>query len=191
MDPPYALGRPITRAALRWAEALHEEQVRDLDCAPFILHPLEVGALLSGRDYPDEVIAAGVLHDVVEETDATVADVRARFGGRVADIVAAVTEDPGIEDYSRRKGALRAQVVRAGDEAFAVYAADKVVKAREVRAQAAKFPRALDSPELRERLDHYHRSLDMLEKVAYELPLVRQLAFELWALRHLPPRPSR
>jgi (p)ppGpp synthase/HD superfamily hydrolase len=179
----------VTRAALAWARELHGGQVRAVDHAPFILHPLEVAALLSGRGFDDEVVAAGLLHDVVEDTGARVDDVRLRFGDRVARIVAEMTENPAITDYGERKAALRASVAAAGADVHAVYAADKVVKTRELRAQAARAERLLDEPELRQRLDHYQRSLEMLESVAPELPLVRQLAFELWALRALPPRP--
>jgi hypothetical protein len=64
-----------------------------------------------------------------------------------------------------------------------------VVKARELRAEVARRGGALDDPLLLPRLTHYERSLEMLTDRAPELPLVRQLAFELWALRHLPPQP--
>ena len=174
------------------AAARHGGQRRDVDDAPFILHPLEVGALLSGRDHDDEVVAAGLLHDVVEDTDASIDEVRARFGDRVAGIVAAVTEDPAIADYEERKAALRDAVSVAGADARAVYAADKVVKARELRAKAAGAEDALADAEVRRRLDHYERSVAMLLAVDPRLALARQLEFELWALRNLPPgRQSR
>jgi (p)ppGpp synthase/HD superfamily hydrolase len=188
-EPPFAADRPTTRGALAWARELHSDQTREVDHAPFILHPLEVAALLSGRGLDDEVVAAGLLHDVVEDTDATVDGVRERFGDRVAAIVAAVTEDPSIAEYETRKRELRDRVAATGTDAHSVYAADKVVKARELRAQAAHSPRLLNEPELQRRLDHYKSSLEMLESVAPELPLVRQLAFELWALDEFPPRP--
>ncbi len=189
VTPPFVAGRPLTSAALDWATARHGDQVRSLDRAAFILHPLEVAALLSGGGADDEVVAAGLLHDVVEDTDAELADLRRAFGARVCRIVAAVTEDPSIEDYAQRKAALRAQVAAAGPDAAAVYAADKVVKARELRAEATHAEAALEEPGLRRRLEHYEASLDMLAAVADELPLVRQLAFELWALRNHPPQP--
>jgi (p)ppGpp synthase/HD superfamily hydrolase len=188
-DPPFVAERPLTRAALRWARELHGGQVRAVDHAPFILHPLEVAALLSGRGFDDEVVAAGLLHDAVEETVAGVDDIRTRFGDRVARIVADLTEDPDISDYRERKAALRTSVGGAGADAQAIYAADKIVKTRELRAQAARAERLLDDPDLQRRLEHYERSLEMLESVAPDLPLVRQLAFELWALHALPPRP--
>jgi hypothetical protein len=186
-EPPFVVGRPIVLAALLWAESLHEGQRREVDCAPFILHPTEVASLLSVRGHDDEVIAAGLLHDAIEDSDAGVGDVRERFGDRVAGIVAAMSEDPAVDDYDARKAALRAQVAAAGGDVHAVYAADKLVKARELRAQAAQSVGSLDDPDLQRRLEHYEQSLAMLEHVAPELDMVRQLAFELWALRALPP----
>src|SRR5687767_14225026 len=113
-EPPFVATRPLARAALSWAESLHRGQRRDVDRAPFVLHPAEVASLLSVRGYDDEVVAAGLMHDAVEDSAATVGDVRERFGDRVADIVAAFTEDPAIDGYHERKGALRDQVAAAG-----------------------------------------------------------------------------
>ena len=93
--------------------------------------------------------------------------------------VAAVTEDPTIEDYAARKAALREHVARSGPDAQAVFAADKLVKTRELRAQAASSQRLLDDPALRRRLEHYERSLGMLHREASDLAFVHQLAFEL------------
>jgi hypothetical protein len=69
-----------------------------------------------------------------------------------------------------------------------VYAADKVSKARELRALAAADPSVLEQPRVRQRLEHYAASLEMLRAADDPLPIVDQLAFELWALRVLPPR---
>ena len=182
--PPFIAELPLTCRAYECAEAAHREQRRESDAAPFILHPLEVAVLLHNRDLDDEVVAAGLLHDTVEDTDVTVEQVRLQFGDRVADIVAALSDDPSTEDYEERKRALRDQVARAGRDAQAVYAADKVVKARELRVKCMEDPSALSSDR---RFRHYEASLEMLEREAPDLALVRQLRFELWALRHLPP----
>ena len=188
MRPPLLADKPITRAALEWAKACHGEQLRAVDCTPFILHPLEVAALLNGRGYDDEVVAAGLLDNLVEDTETSIDEVREVFGPRVARIVAAVTEDSTITEYEDRKVAVRGAVAASDRSAHAVFAADKVVKARELRAEATRAQQALDDPSLRRRLEHYERSLKMLHDVAPDLPLGRQLSFELWALRHLPPR---
>jgi (p)ppGpp synthase/HD superfamily hydrolase len=173
----------MVRRAIDWALVMHADQRREVDQAPFVLHPLEVAALLSGRDFDDEVVTAGVLHDIVENTSVTVDDVERRFGTRVARLVAAVTENPAIVQYGERKGALREQVSRAGRDACAIYAADKVAKVRELRARAARDPSELHGP----KLEHYRASLDTLRTCAHDLALVGQLEFELWALDVLPP----
>jgi (p)ppGpp synthase/HD superfamily hydrolase len=187
MHPPFAEGRPTVRAAVEWAVQMHGDQRRAVDRAPFILHPLEVASLLSGRGFDDEVIAAGVLHDIVENTSATVDDVRARFGTRVAAIVAAVSEDPSIADYVARKAALREQAGAGGVDARAVYTADKIAKTRELRSQAAHDPAVLAVEQNVLKLAHYEASLALL-RAAGGGPMVDQLAFELWALRALPPQ---
>ena len=188
-DPPFAVARPAVRGAVAFAAEMHASQLRDADRAPFILHPLEVAALLSGRDVGDAVVAAGILHDVVENTPARIEDVRERFGDRVAALVAAVTEDPSITDYEARKAALRDQVGAAGPDALAVYTADKIAKARELRAHAVSGRATLGDPALQRRLAHYEESLALLRAADAHPRMVDQLAFELWALRALPPGP--
>jgi (p)ppGpp synthase/HD superfamily hydrolase len=162
---------------------MHADQRREVDQAPFVLHPLEVASLLSGRDFDDDVVTAGVLHDIVENTSVTLDDIERRFGTRVARLVAAVTENPAIEDYGQRKAALRDQVARAERDACAIYAADKIAKVRELRAKATRDPRALRG----RKLAHYRASLETLRQCTDGLALVDQLEFELWALDVLPP----
>jgi (p)ppGpp synthase/HD superfamily hydrolase len=188
MLPPFAEGRPTVRAAVDWAVRMHGDQRRSSDRALFVIHPLEVASLLHGRGYDDEVVAAGALHDIVERTGAGIEDVAARFGARVASIVAAVSEDESIADYEQRKAALRAQACGAGVEARAVFAADKICKVRELRARAAHDPSALPSRKGRLKLAHYDASLEALRACGDESPMVGQLEFELWALRALPPQ---
>jgi (p)ppGpp synthase/HD superfamily hydrolase len=184
-EPPFLESLPLTRRAFAFARDLHADQRRDWDGAPFILHPLEVAALLSTAGWPDEVVAAGILHDIVEDTDVDVATVGERFGEPVAALVAAVTEDPDIEPYEARKEALRRAAVAAGPEARAIFAADKLAKARDLRAQIAHAPD--QDPSRARRLAHYQESLRLLCEHEPDQPLVRQLGFELWALRNLPP----
>jgi (p)ppGpp synthase/HD superfamily hydrolase len=173
----------MTQSALEFAAAHHAGQRRDADQAPFILHPLEVAQLLRGRDYPDPVIAAGVLHDVIEDTEVEYAELERRFGGQVAALVQAVSEPPGGGSYAERKARLREAVASAGADAAAVYAADKVAKVRELRLGLVRGQMAMDQ----DKLDHYWASLDMLEHRLGSQALVRQLRFELEALELLPP----
>jgi (p)ppGpp synthase/HD superfamily hydrolase len=54
---------PLAQAALRFASTRHADQCREIDGAPFIVHPIEVASLLRRDGQPDEIIAAGLLLD--------------------------------------------------------------------------------------------------------------------------------
>lgn len=167
-----------------------------MDGAPFILHPIEVATLLYRAGAPDHVIAAGLLHDVIEKTSVDGAELRKQFGVRVAKIVLAVSEDKSIGGYQARKAALRQQVAGAGPEALTVFAADKISKARELRRVA---PATATGPQLgphgsrtrRRKLINYERSLELLEELLAGSPLVGQLRSELRRLKAAEPAASR
>ena len=131
-------GLPIAQAALRFARARHAGQHREIDHAPFIAHPIEVGCLLRGDGQPDEIIAAGLLHDVLEKTATTSAELHRRFGAHIARLVESVSDDPSIGDYKSRKRELRDRVARADPGTRAVFAADKIAKVRELAQLPAR-----------------------------------------------------
>ena len=182
--PDFTRGHPLTRAALSFADERHAGQRRESDNAPFVMHPIEVATLLHEAGYPDHVIAAGALHDVIEDTDTESAEISKRFGPKVAQLVTALTENPAIEDDAERKAALRSQVARAGSDAAAVFAADKIAKAREMRLQGGRgrFDRAS-----RAKLEHYDASREMLADLMPDHEFVEQLRGELEALHRMPP----
>ena len=140
---------------------MHRGQRREVDGAPFIVHPLEVASLLYFVGAPDTVVAAGVLHDVIEDTDAAAGDLR-RASATVTKLVLAVSEDDGIDDFDARKAALREQVAAAGEDALLLFAADKVSKVWSCVWPASA---ACSTTRLRRRLDHYRRSLDLLDEL--------------------------
>jgi len=174
---------PLTHEALDFAASRHAGQTREIDGVPFVTHPVEVACLLHEAGYSDEVVAAGALHDVLEDTDADRAELEERFCAEVARLVAAVSDDPPIEDRGARKAALRDQVAHAGECATVVFAADKVSKARELRARArhGRFQRSDES-----KLEHYRASLEMLTELIPSHQLVEQLREELEAMDGLP-----
>ena len=176
---------PLTSDALEFASSRHLHQRRVADGAPFVLHPLEVAALLDRSHHPDHVAAAAVLHDVLEDTDAERSELEDRFGPEVAELVAAVSDDPAIPGEEARKDDVRERVRRLGGYPAAIYAADKISKVRELRMlMATGAPQA----EVDAKLARYSRSLEMLDATIPGSRLVELLRFELEALRALPPR---
>lgn len=181
----FARDLPMTQRAVAFAEAHHAGQRRSGDGAPFMAHPLEVASLLESLQNPDHVIASAVLHDVIEDTDAQLADIEASFGAEVAELVGLVTDDASIADEERRKDDVRDRVRQAGGYALAIYAADKISKVRELRMLLAT---GADGDLAATKLHRYRKCLDMLEA---ELPgsrLVQTLRFELESLQALPPQ---
>lgn len=125
----------LVREALSAARRAHAGQTRETGCTriEFIEHPLAVAEWLLDDGHADEVVAAGLLHDVVEHAGVEPADVRERFGREVGLLVAALTEEAGIEDYEERKHEHRVRVAVARPEARAIFAADKVTNVAVLR----------------------------------------------------------
>jgi hypothetical protein len=193
--PSFAQSRPQTRAAVAFAARMHAGQCRS-DGTPFILHPIEVASLLAGVDAPDHVVAAGMLHDVIEKADVTASDLAERFGPRITGLVVTVSDDDQIRRYAQRKAALRRQLQDAGREALTLFAADKVSKVRELQRETlAGFPSVRGGATVGAtragRLHHYRMCLALLETHLGDSPLVHELRGELVGLRsHSEPAPS-
>jgi len=177
--PAFVKGLPLTEAALAYAERLHAGQPRAVDGAPFILHPLEVASLLYYAGATDSVVAAGVLHDVIEDTAAEASDLQGRFGRRVTELVVAVSEDGSIADFALRKAALRAQVAASGHAALLLFAADKISNVRALRVALDRGPEREATPASPEKIRPYHRSVELLEELAPDAALVHRLRDEL------------
>lgn len=83
---------PRLELAFRWAAVCHDGQVRKGSDAPYFEHVAAVGLILDHAGFDEDVVITGLLHDVVEDTVKTVAEVEARFGPVVADLVAHCSE---------------------------------------------------------------------------------------------------
>jgi len=80
----------------------HQGQTR-ASGEPYLVHPLEVATVLAEMRLDTTAIAAGLLHDAVEDTSVTVDDIRAEFGEQVAHIVEGVTKISKIDFASREE----------------------------------------------------------------------------------------
>ena len=87
--------------AIRFAEEKHRVQKRKGTDIAYIIHPMEVLQILMGERCSIEVAIAGVLHDVLEDTDADADEIRARFGEYVLSLVQAHTEKKNEEGQKR------------------------------------------------------------------------------------------
>ncbi|MBE5821036.1 MAG: bifunctional (p)ppGpp synthetase/guanosine-3',5'-bis(diphosphate) 3'-pyrophosphohydrolase [Clostridiales bacterium] len=82
--------KKITKA-FEVAKKYHEGQLRKSG-EPYIIHPLETAIILTSLQSDDDTICAGILHDVVEDTECTAEEIRQNFGQDVCDLVEGVTK---------------------------------------------------------------------------------------------------
>ena len=82
----------------------HMGQVRKSEPdKPMIMHPIGVGQLLESFGYDDNVVAAGYLHDVVEDTKYTIEDIEKEFGSDIASLVMGASEPDKSLSWEERK----------------------------------------------------------------------------------------
>ncbi len=125
----------ILDAAAFAAERHSSQRRKDAEASPYINHPLALARILSREGGVTEapVLAAALLHDTVEDTETTHAELEARFGPQVAAIVAEVTDDKRLLKTERK----RLQIALAptkSREAKLVKLADKIANLRDIVA---------------------------------------------------------
>ena len=122
----------IFRAATFAAEKHRSKRRKDRDESPYINHPLAVAEILARHGFTDPVLMqAALLHDTVEDTDTTEAELEKEFGGEVARLVMEVTDDKQLPKAERK----RLQVEHApslSDAARLVKLGDKICNVRDM-----------------------------------------------------------
>ena len=114
----------LKEKAVEFATLAHEGQLRKLSKQPYIIHPLKVSKILEEAGFNEELVIAGLLHDTVEDTDTTIAQIEKEFGPKVASYVIAHTEDKTKTWEERKQHTL--DVVKNGSlEVKALIVADK------------------------------------------------------------------
>lgn len=122
--------RPIVQRAYDLATTAHEGQWRDgRDNAPYITHPLRVALILAeeaGRTESD-LLAVALLHDVLEDTDVEMADMRDRMGADITNAVELLTkEEVPSGGKAARDVAYYAGIINGGELVRLVKCADRV-----------------------------------------------------------------
>ena len=130
----------IFEEAVQYALEKHAGMTRKRTSTPYILHPLEVAVMAGSMTTDEEVLAAAVLHDTVEDAGATLQELEERFGQRVAALVATETEDkregqPPSETWRIRKEE-SLEALRQSDDpgAKVLWLADKLSNLRAFHA---------------------------------------------------------
>jgi len=148
--------------ALAFAADKHRNQRRkNVEASPYINHPISLADILCDEAQVNDinVLCAALLHDTVEDTEATAEELTTEFGQQISDIVMDVTDDKTIEDKQRRKQLQVEHAAHISDPAKLVKLADKISNLRDV----ANDPPAKWSLERRrEYFDWAKRVIDQL-----------------------------
>ncbi len=179
----------IDRALARSAIA-HRHQARKGSDVPYIIHPVHVAMILMRHNFPEEVIVAALLHDVVEDTDTPLAELAAEFGEEVARLVASVSEQKSEGQkplpWRVRKEAQLAHLAHADRNTAALKTADAL---HNLRATLADLDRQGDVVWQRfrgSRTEHlwYYTSLsELLKPILGDHPLSVELSHAIRELR--------
>ncbi len=119
--------------AIEFAARAHAGQYRKGTRIPYILHPLSVARILIECNASDDIVIAAVLHDMVEDTKVTLADVRAQFGDKVAQLVKGMSEPNRSDTWENRKQATLDYLETAPQDVLLIEIADKLDNIRGMR----------------------------------------------------------
>ena len=117
----------IVKKAKRFAIKYHRGQVRKNDTdKPYIIHPIEVSNILSKYGYDENVVAAGLLHDTLEDTKAKISDIKRMFGDDILSLILGDSEEDKKLSWEIRKKGVIDKVKMLDIRHKAVVCADKI-----------------------------------------------------------------
>lgn len=116
----------IIQKAINFAAKAHQSQYRKATDIPYITHPFAVGMLLQEAKCTEAVIAAGILHDTIEDTPATYEELTEYFGVQIANLVRAASEQDKSLPWGQRKQHTIDMLKDATLEEIQVITADKL-----------------------------------------------------------------
>ena len=119
----------------------HGDQKRKYTNDPYIVHPIAVSEIVKTVAHTDEMVAAALLHDVVEDTPVTIDEIKTKFGSKVAELVGWLTDISRPEDGNRktRKAIDRDHSARAPAEAQTIKVADLIHNTQSIEKHDPHF----------------------------------------------------
>ena len=173
--------------ALRFAARKHRDQRRkDAETSPYINHPIEVAEVLARLGGVGDLVTiqAAILHDTIEDTVTTPAEIESAFGSAVRSVVAEVTDDKALPKQ-RRKDLQVEHAAHLSDRAKLVKLADKICNVRDM----AQAPPADWSPERRMEYFAWSRRVvagcrSVSEQLAEEFDLIASEGEEALVAEH-------
>lgn len=126
---------------LKFATKAHGDQKRKYTGDPYIVHPIAVAEIVKTVPHTDAMIAAALLHDVVEDTPVTIEQIKDKFGSEVAELVGWLTDISRPENGNRktRKSLDRDHSANAPAEAQTIKLADLIHNTKSIEKHDPHF----------------------------------------------------
>jgi len=179
-------------AALALAARAHRDQLRKGTDLPYIAHSVHVSIILIRHGFDEALAIAGLLHDVVEDTDTPLALIAAEFGDAVAQLVEAVSETKSADGaelpWEQRKAEKLAHLQAGSPDVAALKAADAIHNLRSIIADLHS-----DGPAVWQRfkrgpaptLGYYHAILEAVREKLGAHAIVAELALAVTELEQV------
>ncbi|GER65852.1 phosphohydrolase [Weizmannia acidilactici] len=171
----------IVKRAIHFAAKAHDGQYRKIVQLPYIVHPFSVAVILLEAGCRKEIVAAGLLHDTVEDTDVSLDDIKAVFGDAVARIVEGCSEPDKSLPWEERKLHTIDFLKTADESVCLVVCADKIDNLRSIRDDIAREGDKVWSHFKRGKAkqEWYYRNIAASIGRNHAFPLLKQLKTEI------------
>jgi guanosine-3',5'-bis(diphosphate) 3'-pyrophosphohydrolase len=165
----------VIRAAAFAAHKHRDQRRKDADATPYINHPLALARILSAEGGVTDAatIAAALLHDTIEDTETTSAELEAEFGLEIRAIVEEVTDDKALPKADRKRLQVE-HTAHISHKAQLVKLADKIANLRDV---ASSPPDRWDLARRQEYFEWSKRVIDQLRGAHARLEAIFDTAY--------------
>jgi len=165
--------------ALEFSSHKHRDQRRkDIEASPYINHPISLANVLcsEGKITDRKVICAALLHDTIEDTETTAAELKRSFGKKITKIVLEVTDDKSLEKADRKLAQIE-HAKHASKHAKLVKLADKICNLRDILfSPPAEWP-------LKRKQEYFDWSKEVIDQVRGTNKRLEKIFDELYAAK--------
>lgn len=168
----------LVSRAIEIAVEAHKDQKRKSDGSAYIHHPIQVGLILAHYGFDASTVAAGILHDTLEDTKVTFRFLERNVGRETAELVRHVTEPPKKFPWEARKAAYFIGLTKAPAKAVAISVADRLDNRISLIDGYSRLGREIFSRfnrGVQQMLEHDQKILELYEGRLPNHPMLKEL----------------